>query len=246
MSWFDNVYPTDDRDLPVPHDPAATGMSGSGQGTPPPSWRTPRPNPREPRAPRPSRAWTVVSSTVLPGGGQAGLSTLVRVTCVLALVVAAVQSGLLSNLFTGVFLYLLDLSLPVIIVLVLLAIFLPRLGGVAAQITGMIVGAFASVVGAVLGVALRAPLSRGRAPEIPATSLHCRRPDGTTKEVRVAQLCNIAPGSQVSVVGPTLMGRVSAWWVRVHDTNQLIVARGIIPSLIVMAVTGTALWAIYH
>ena len=103
-----------------------------------------------------------------------------------------------------------------------------------------------AVVGAVLGVALRAPLSRGRAPEIPATSLHCRRPDGTTKEVRVAQLCNIAPGSQVSVVGPTLMGRVSAWWVRVHDTNQLIVARGIIPSLIVMAVTGTALWAIYH
>jgi len=171
---------------------------------------------------------------------------LVRVTCVLALVVATVQSGLLSALATGAFFYLLDLSLPVIVVLVLLAIFLPRLGGIAAQIVGMFVGALASVVGAVLGVALRMPSSRGHAPEIPATSLLCRLPDGSTKEVRVAQLCNIAPGSQVSVVGPTLMGRLSAWWVRVHDTNQTIVARGIIPSVIVMAATGLALWAIYH
>ena len=234
MSWYD-------FDDGTPGDPDST-LSGR-PSTPP----APPPQPSLPPAPRPARTWTVMSSTVLPGGEQAGLTALVRVACFVGLVVALLQSGLLLRTVNGLAFSLLDLAFPVIIVLCLLLLFLPRLGGVAATLAGAVVQVFATLVGTVLGLAVRTPLAAGgRGPGIPATSLHCRRPDGTLTEVRVAQLCNIPAGSQISVVGPTLMGRRSAWWLRVHDTDQVIVPRGVIPSLVILALTGVALWFIYH
>lgn len=235
MSWFDNVDPVDRGAAPTPQSP------NSARRTPPPP---------APPAPRRGHLWTVVSSTVLPGGGQAGLTTMVRVVCVLVLLIAALHSGQLGRFVNGLVIWALDLTLPmlipVVIVLALVSVVLPRLGGAATQFVVVILRALAAVVGTMLGVALRAPLSRAPAPEIPATSLHCRLPDGRTAEVRVAQLCNIAPGSRVSVIGPTLMGRVSAWWVRVYDTDQVIVARGIIPSLVMIGITAVALVMFYR
>lgn len=218
----------------------AAGNGGSG-GVPPAL-----PPRQGPSAPGPARTWTVISSTVLPVGGQPALSILVRGLCLLALVVGLIHSGMLARILSSLAWTLIDLMLPVIILLGFLLFFLPRLGGGATRLVGLVAQVFIGLIGVLLGVVVRNPFGGRPAPDIPETSLHCRRPDGGITEVRVAQLCNISPGSKVSVVGPTFMGRRSAWWVRVHDTSQVIVSRGIVPSVVMLAATAAALWFLYR
>ncbi len=236
MSWID--------ELDEPSGPDDAG-SGNAAGKNPVRRNTPRPPaPITPGGPPPG-SWTVLSSTLLPGTGTSAIPTLIRLLCILAVVVGIVQSGLLGRVLTGLAWSAVDMALPLIIFLAVLAFFLPRVAGVVGHLIGSMLGAAASMSGAVVGAAVRNGRPAASQPGVQPTSLHCRRPNGSVTEVRVAQACNIPPGSHIRVFGPTLLGRRSAWWLRVHETNQLIVAGGWLSSLVMLVATAGVLWLIY-
>ena len=202
-------------------------------------------SPRRRPAPLPGQNhWTVTSSSSLPPTTTVGGTRALMALCLLAIFAALITSGRLSRWISDLTVSLVMSSLPLLIVLVLLMVFLPRLGSV---ITAIIAGALRLVLSAV-GVTVNTGIrtATGRGPESqPVTSLICRRPGGRQTEVRISQICNIPTGSHITVFGPTMMGRRHAWYVRDHTHQQVVIARGIVPGLLIILLTAWALLAIY-
>lgn len=150
-------------------------------------------------------------------GGTRGLLNLALLTYLAALAV----SGQLAGIVTAILAWLAPL-VALVLILVVLTRMLPG-GGL---ISTALIGAGIRGVGG---------FHRHASPVAPGRQITLVRPPGDTEEVLVASSRRLPAGTPIRVIGPRLLGRRHAWFVRSLG-GSLIASRGVTSSVVVSPV----------